>query len=77
MTEKRIDKIKAQSNLISHKGVLNYDTHNEKQVYDSLPNLKRIKFRSILLYFFASLMLVALQEIWILNPLKHQKSLKF
>ena len=44
MINKRINKIKAQFNLISHKEVLNYDTHNEKQVYDSLPNIKRINF---------------------------------
>ena len=28
----------AQDNLISHKGVLSYDKHNEKQIYYSLKN---------------------------------------
>ena len=33
-----------QDNLRQNKGVLSYDTHYEKQVYDSFPNLKRRNF---------------------------------
>ena len=46
-------KKKAQSNLIPHKGVLSYDTHDEKQVYryiikEFCKNLERQKQERLL-----------------------------
>ena len=72
-----IKKQKALFNLISNKGALNYDSHDEKQVYHSFKNSIEVKFRKILKYVSTSLTLVALQEALILKLQKYQKSLKF
>ena len=55
---------KAQSNLIPHKGVLSYDTHDKKQVYRYiykrvLQEFREAKTREIIKYFSTSLTLVA------------------
>ena len=51
--------------------------HTMKNKYMIRSRISEVKFRSILLHFSTSLILIALQEVWILNPLKYQKSLKF
>ena len=51
--------------------------HTMKNKYIIRSRISEAKFREILKLFSASLMLVALQEVWILNLLKLQKLLKY
>ena len=48
-----------------------------KNKYIIRSRISEAKFRSILLYVSTLLTLVALQEVWTLNPLKLQKFVKF